>query len=263
MGASDITGTAAGIDSGDDRTAAARERLLDAALAHVVFDGWTEATLRQAAAETGDDMALARLTFPRGGIDMALAFHRRADRALSTALDRAELSSMRMRDRIAFCVRKRIEIVAPHREAVRRGASLFALPMNAPDGARAIWETSDLIWNRCGDSSTDYNWYTKRAILASVISSTKLYWLGDNSTDYAASWAFLDRRIENVMQFEKGKAAFAGNPLARALTWGPRQVLGLIRAPGMRPAPVNPANRSYADKWPGTAPVTAGGPLPD
>lgn len=247
----------------DDRLAAARERLLDAALPHVVFDGWTETTLRRAALETGDDAALARLAFPRGGIDMALAFHRRADRDLSRALDRADLQSMRIRDRIAFCVRKRIEVVADHREAVRRGASLFALPTNAPEGARAVWETADLIWTHCGDDSTDYNWYTKRAILASVISSTMLYWLGDQSTDFVSSWGFLDRRIDNVMQIEKGKSALRDNPLAAVLTWGPRRALGLIRAPGLRPAPPEPARRAYADDWPGTTPVSVGGPLPE
>lgn len=249
--------------TGDERLDAARERLLDAALPHVVFDGWTEATLRGAAVDTGDHMTLARLAFPRGGIDMALAFHRRADRELRKALDRADLDSMRMRDRITFAVRKRIEVVAGHREAVRRGASLFALPMNAPEGARAVWDTADLIWQRCGDTSTDYNWYTKRAILASVISSTKLYWLGDQSTDFASTWAFLDRRIENVMQFEKGKAAFIANPLARAMSWGPRQILKFVSAPGPRPVPPEPAGRAYADEWPGTTPVTVGGPLPE
>jgi ubiquinone biosynthesis protein COQ9 len=249
--------------TGDDRLEAARERMLDAALPHVVFDGWTEATLRQAAVEAGDDMALARLAFPRGGIDMALAFHRRADRELGKALDRAELDSMRIRDRITFAVRKRIEVIAGHREAVRRGASLFALPLNAPEGARAVWETADLIWRRCGDTSTDYNWYTKRAILASVISSTKLYWLGDQSTDFASTWAFLDRRIENVMQFERGKAAFIANPLAQAMTWGPRQILKFVSAPGVRPVAPEPAGRAYADEWPGTTPVTVGGLLPE
>lgn len=242
---------------------AARDRVLDAALPHVVFDGWTMTTLRHAVAETGDDMALAQLAFPRGGVDMALAFHRRADRQLGESLDNSDLQSMRIRDRIAFCVRKRIEIVAGHREAVRRGASLLALPTNAPEGARAVWETADLIWTRCGDTATDYNWYTKRAILASVISSTMLYWLGDNSTDFTATWAFLDRRIENVMQVEKGKAAFSNNTLARAVTWGPRQLLGLIRAPGVRTTVAPTGPRSYADDWPGTTPVAVGGPLPD
>lgn len=236
-----------GIDGapGEDRLAEARERLLDAALAHVVFDGWTAATLRAAVAETGIEPGLARLAFPRGGVDMALAFHRRADRQLAEALDRADLATMRTRDRIAFAVRRRIELVADHREAVRRGASLFALPINAPEGARAVWETADLIWTRCGDTSTDYNWYTKRAILSSVISATMLYWLGDQSTDFESTWAFLDRRLEGVMRFEKARAALQSNPLARAMLWGPNQVLGLIRAPGARRRRAHPGYPPY------------------
>jgi ubiquinone biosynthesis protein COQ9 len=223
-----------------DRLDDAREKLLDAALPHVVFDGWTEASLRAAVRETGIDRELARLALPRGGIDMALAFHARADRLLAEALDRADLSTLRIRDRIAFCVRKRIEVVAEHREAVRRGASLFALPQNAPEGMRALWHTADLIWIRCGDTATDYNWYTKRMILASVISATKLYWLGDQSTDYASTWAFLDRRIDDVMQFENTKAAIERNPLTRAMMWGPSRVLAMIRAPGARRGPTYP-----------------------
>ena len=220
--------------TGADRLTEERETLLDAILPHVPFDGWTETALRAAVRETGIDRELARLAFPRGGIDMALAFHRRADRRLADLLDRADLQSMRIRDRIAFCVRKRIDVVAEHREAVRRGASLFALPQNAPEGMRALWETADLIWDRCGDTASDYNWYTKRMILASVISATMLYWLGDQSTDHASTDAFLERRIDDVMQFEKTKAAFERNPLARAMMWGPSRVLGLIRAPGAR-----------------------------
>jgi len=212
----------------------ARERLIEAALPHVVFDGWSTTTLDAAIAESGVDAGLARLTFPRGAIDMALAFHRRADRALADELAAAELDDMRIRDRITHCVRRRIELVAEHREAVRRGATLLALPPNAPEGARAIWETADIIWTACGDTATDYNWYTKRMILSSVYSATVLYWLGDASPDFANSWAFLDRRIEEVMRFEKTKAQLNENPLVRAALWGPMQVLGAIRAPGAR-----------------------------
>ncbi|HLS18326.1 MAG TPA: COQ9 family protein [Paracoccaceae bacterium] len=247
----------------DDRLSAARARLLEAALPNVAFDGWSDATLRRAASITGDDMALARLAFPRGGIDMALAFHRDADRQLAEALDRADLGSMRIRDRITFAVRKRIEIIAREREAVRRGASLMALPLNTPEGARAIWETADLIWNRAGDMSTDYNWYTKRAILSSVLSSTMLYWLGDESTDFSSTWSFLDRRIENVMAFEKRKAAFAKNPIARAMSWGPRQILRFAKAPGTHGVRPDPGGRAYAEEWNGMSPVSVGDPLPD
>lgn len=253
-----------GSDSRDDgRLSAARARLLAAALRNVAFDGWSDATLRQAASATGDDMALARLAFPRGGIDMALAFHRDVDRQLAEALDAADLDSMRIRDRITFAVRKRIEILGTEREAVRRGAALMALPLNAPEGARAIWESADLIWRHCGDMSTDYNWYTKRAILSSVISSTMLYWLGDESTDFASTWAFLDRRIENVMQFEKRKADLTKSPLARAMSWGPRKILRAFTAPGTHGASPEKGRRAYAEEWDGVSPVSVGDPLPD
>ena len=210
------------------------ERLIEAALPHVVFDGWTTAILDAAIAESGVDAGLARLAFPRGGIDMALAFHRRTDRALADELAVADLDAMRIRDRIIHCVRRRIELVAEHREAVRRGVTLLALPIHAPEGAREIWRTADIIWTACGDTATDYNWYTKRMILGSVYSATVLYWLGDPSPNFANTWTFLDRRIENVMEFEKTKAQLNDNPLVRAILWGPMQVLGAIKAPGTR-----------------------------
>ena len=216
----------------DDHLSEARERLLEAALPHVVFDGWSSATLAAAIAESGVDAGLARLAFPRAGIDMALAFHRRADRALAGELAAADLEDMPVRDRITHCLRRRIELVAEHRDAVRRGATLLALPNHAPEGARAIWQTADLIWTACGDTATDFNWYTKRIILSSVFSATVLYWLGDASPNFANTWAFLERRIEDVMRFEKTKAQFRENPLVRAAIWGPMQVLNLVRAPG-------------------------------
>ena len=216
----------------DDHISQARERLIEAALPHVVFDGWGAATLDAAIAESGVDAGLARLAFPRGGIDMALAFHRRADRALADELADADLDDMRIRDRISHCLRRRIELIAEHRDAVRRGAILLALPLHAPEAARAIWQTADIIWTACGDTATDYNWYTKRMILSSVYSATVLYWLGDQSPDFANTWAFLERRIDDVMRLEKTKAELKDNPLVRAAMWGPMQVLNLVRAPG-------------------------------
>lgn len=220
-----------------DHLGEARERLLDAALTHVVFDGWSGAALDAAIADTGLDPSLARLAFPRGGIDMVLAFHRRADRRLAAELAEADLSAMRMRERIVHCLRRRIELVADHREAVRRGAALLALPIYAAEGAKLVWETADTIWNACGDTATDYNWYTKRMSLGAIYSATMLYWLGDASPNHANSWTFLDRRIDEVMRFEKTKARLEESPLLRAAFWGPRQLLGLIRAPGARGRP--------------------------
>lgn len=214
-----------------DPVEAAKSLVLDAALPHVPFDGWSEKTLRQAIEDSGVDEGLARLAFPRGAIDLALWFHDRADNELAAFLASGALDGMRIRDRVAFAVRKRLELVAAEREAVRRAAALFALPIYAADGARAIWRTADIIWTGIGDTADDANWYTKRAILSGVYSSTVLYWLGDSSEGFEDSWAFLDRRIEGVMQFEKFKAQVNKNPLGRLLMTGPNMVSRMVKPP--------------------------------
>ncbi len=217
--------------------------LLDAALIHVPFDGWSDDALRAAATDTGIDLARARALYPRGGVDLALAYHRRGDAQMAARLDQEDLGHLRFRDRIATALRYRIE-AAEDRELVRRGTTLFALPPYAADGARALWGTVDLIWTRLGDTSDDYNWYTKRATLAGVYSATVLYWLGDDSPGASATWSFLDRRIDEVMQIERVKGALRRNPIARALMAGPNAVLSCIRPPA----------RSARDDLPGHVP---------
>lgn len=209
-------------------------RLLDAALLHVPFDGWSEATFRAAIRDTGIEPAVARALCPRGALDLAVAFHRRGDRAMRDRLRATDLSEMRMRDRIAYAVRLRLEVTGD-KEAVRRGTTLFALPGYAPEGARLVWETADAIWTALGDTSDDVNWYTKRATLSAVYSATVLYWLGDETPDSSATWAFLDRRIGDVMQFEKVKAQVGENPVLKRVFAGPAWVLGKVRAPMRAP----------------------------
>jgi len=208
-----------------------KDRLLDAALAHVPFDGWSDRSLQAAAADCGVQMALARAAFPRGSVDLALAYHARGDAAMVAALQAADLSALRFRDRIAQAVRTRLDLA--DRELVRRGTTLFSLPQHAADGAAAIWRTADAIWTALGDTSTDLNWYTKRATLSAVYGSTVLYWLGDDAPDHQPTWEFLDRRIDGVMQFEKLKASVRENPLGKALLAGPLKILDHIRAPGV------------------------------
>ncbi len=206
------------------------ERILDAALSHVPFDGWSEPTFRAAVAESGVDPVVARGLFPRGAVDLAVAYHKQGDARMLARLSAADLAEMRFRDKVAFSVRARIE-AAEDREAVRRGSTLFALPPYAADGARLIWGTSDAIWTALGDSSRDINWYTKRATLSGVYSSTVLYWLGDDSPTNEATWQFLDRRIEDVMRFEKLKAQVRDNRLLSGLMAGPARILERVRAP--------------------------------
>ena len=217
---------------GDDMsTTSTKDILLDAALMHVPFDGWSDTALAAALADTGLDATLAKAVFPRGPVDMALAYHARGDAQMLAALQAADLGDMRFRDRIAHAVRLRLEAVED-KELVRRGMTLFALPPYAADGARALWQTADHIWQALGDTSQDVNWYTKRATLSAVYSATVLYWLGDTSEDDAATWAFLDRRIDNVMQIESLKAKARANPALSRLLQGPLGLLGRIRAPG-------------------------------
>jgi ubiquinone biosynthesis protein COQ9 len=206
-----------------------RDRVLDAALLHVPFDGWSDRTLRAAAADAAVDAGLARALFPRGGVDLALAYHQRGDAAMVTRLRAMDMGSLRFRDRIAAAVRARLEDA--DQELVRRGTTLFSLPMHAADGAKAIWGTADRIWTALGDTAQDLNWYTKRATLSAVHAATVLYWLGDSSPGKQATWEFLDRRIEQVMQFEKLKAGLRENPLGKALMAGPMKVFETIRAP--------------------------------
>lgn len=210
-------------------TPATAERLLDAALPHVAFDGWSEATLAAAAADTGTDIALARALYPRAGLDLALAYHRAGDRRLAADLAARDLGALRLRERIALAVRLRLEDA--DLEAVRRAATLLALPQNAPDAARAVWATADTIWTALGDTSEDGNWYSKRAILAAVHSSTVLYWLGDDSPGQVETWAFLDRRIENVMQFEGAKARIKASPVLNPVLGLPFRVLESLKKP--------------------------------
>ncbi|MGC1487476.1 MAG: COQ9 family protein [Albidovulum sp.] len=205
-----------------------RARLLDAALEHVAFDGWSVATFAAAVADTGADPGLAKVLFPRGAFDMAVAYHKRSDALMVEALSAQDLGALRFRERVALAVRLRLEVAEP--EAVRRGAALFALPQNLATGAGLIWGTADAIWRALGDNSQDINWYSKRASLSAVYSATVLYWLGDSSEDHKASWEFLDRRIEDVMRFEKTKADFRASPMAKVLA-GPLGLLERIKAP--------------------------------
>lgn len=192
--------------------------LLSAALLHVPFDGWSESAFKAAIDDTGADPTVARGLFPRGAIDLAAAYHRRGDDAMAQALGARDLTELRYRDRVALAVRLRLESV-DDKEAVRRGATLFALPIHAAEGAKLIWGTADRIWDALGDTARDINWYTKRATLSGVYSSTVLYWLGDDSLDHQATWAFLDRRIDDVMQIEKVKAQVRKTPgLSRVMT---------------------------------------------
>ena len=205
-------------------------QLLEAALSHVPFDGWSEATVRAAIAETGVDPTLAKAVFPRGGVDLALAYHTAGDAEMLDALKATDLSALRFRDRIAAAIRFRVNAIKD-KEVLRRSSALLSLPHHAADGVKAIWGTADKIWTALGDTSEDVNWYTKRATVSGVYASTTLYWLGDESAEYEATWAFLDRRIDDAMQIEKVKAQVRESRFLSQLMAGPNWLLSGIKAP--------------------------------
>ncbi|WP_417726601.1 COQ9 family protein [Roseovarius sp.] len=205
-------------------------RLLDAAALHVPFDGWSDTTVRLAAEDAGIAPGLVAAICPRGAVDLALAYHAAGDAAMLERLAETDLSALRFRDRVAFAVRARLDVVED-RELVRRGMALFSLPPYAADGARALWQTADHIWTALGDTSQDVNWYTKRATLSGVYGATVLYWLGDDSDGNTKTVEFLDRRIEDVMQIETFKAKARANRLVSGLMAGPLSFLSRIRAP--------------------------------
>lgn len=203
-----------------------RDALIAAVLAHVPFDGWGERALLAAADECGIGGDAARRAFPRGAPSLIEYHSARADRRMEAGLDAEALKGLSVRRRIAAAVRLRLAQEEPHPEVVRAAMAYFALPLNAGLSLKCLYRTVDTVWFAIGDKSTDFSFYSKRALLAGVYGATLLYWLDDRSEDHQESWAFLDRRLEDVMRVGrlKGKLqSFLPSPeiLARLITGGP------------------------------------------
>jgi ubiquinone biosynthesis protein COQ9 len=182
-----------------------RRKVLEAALTHVPFDGWTRETLRRAAKDAGVEQGLAELAFPNGATSLLDVFAAEMDRRMLEALAAQDTASMRIRDRIIAGVRARLEALTPYREAERRAVGYLTLPPNAALGFKIVARTVDAMWRTAGDRSTDFNYYTKRALLAGVYTTTLAYWLQDESEDFAETWAFLGRRVDDVMKIQKAR----------------------------------------------------------
>ncbi|MBI1260950.1 MAG: COQ9 family protein [Rhizobiales bacterium] len=189
-----------------DHLADIKARVLAEALPNAGFDGWSARLMQESAKAAGVSHGDMRLAFPKGALDLVDYFLSQGDRQMEEALARVDLAAMKIRERITLAVRLRLEADMPYREALRRAITTAALPTSGGLGPRTLYRTVDAIWRAVGDTSTDFNFYSKRAVLAGVYSSTVLHWFSDETEDFSDTWAFLDRRIENVMQFEKAKA---------------------------------------------------------
>ena len=186
----------------DELRLALAPRLAEAA----VFDGWTEAAVNNAAQGQGVAPATARIAFPGGAMDMIAAWIESIDADMARALTAERLGNLPIRERIRALVQFRLDALAGREEALRRALSIMAMPQNAVQAARLGWHSADAMWRLAGDTSTDYNHYTKRVTLAGVYAATLLVFANDQSDGKAATTAFLARRIDGVMRFEKAKA---------------------------------------------------------
>jgi ubiquinone biosynthesis protein COQ9 len=190
-----------------------KDRVADAVAVEAAFDGWTRTSLGTASRNLALPAGEAERLFPGGPLDVLVWLSDRADRRMVGDMEAEGVATLKMRDRIREAVRIRLERHIGGREAARRAFALLALPFNALLAAKLLYRTVDAIWYAAGDTSVDFNFYTKRATLAAVYSSTLLYWLNDPSLGSEATWSFLDRRIDDVMKIEKLKA--------RAKSWRP------------------------------------------
>jgi ubiquinone biosynthesis protein COQ9 len=184
--------------------------ILRAALRNVAFDGWSERTLHQGAEAAGTTPEAVARAFPRGVADLVEAFSEWADRTMIEALASRDLSGLRTREKVALAVRLRLEALQPHREAVRRLNSYFALPLNGLQAARLVARTVDAIWYAAGDRATDFSYYTKRGLLAAAYGATVLYWLADESEGHSATWAFLERRLDDTLRLPRLRGELEG-----------------------------------------------------
>lgn len=192
------------------------------------FDGWSDVAVRDAASAAGLDPAAASFAFSGGSMQMIEAWVQAVDAAMQTALPPDQIAQLKIRERIRTLVQFRLDAIVHQKEALRRALSIMALPQNAPRTLALGWRSADAMWRLAGDTATDYNHYTKRMTLGSIYAATLAVYVNDSSDDHADTKAFLDRRIEGIMKFEKAKAQLLR---PREELFSPARLLGRLRYP--------------------------------
>lgn len=177
---------------------------------HAAFDGWRPQAVTMAAQEKEIDPDIAALAFADGPVDMIDGWFASIDTGMIAALPADELATLSIRKKIIALIEARLTLLAPDREALRRAIAILALPTNALRAGKLGWRAADVMWRAAGDTAVDFNHYSKRTTLTAVYAATLLVFVDDESEGHADSRAFLARRIENVMQFEKAKAKLKG-----------------------------------------------------
>lgn len=186
-----------------------QQDILKEAVKLAPFEGWNTHTLEKAALAAGLDKGYEQIAFTGGIADLVDYFIRHLDDKMLKKAAKNDILKMKIRERIPYLVKCRLEESAEYKSALRKTVSYYTNPINAAEGTKSLWKTVDCMWYAAGDDASDFNYYTKRMTLAAVYSSTLLYWLKDDSENHQKTWEFLDRRIGNVMSFHKTKAKFS------------------------------------------------------
>ena len=218
-------------DTSSPNTAPPKDLILQAVLQDVAFEGWTDVMVQRAAVRAGLPDGAGRLYFPDGPVEIIRYWSEQMDASAREEIEGLDLESLKIRERVTQGVILRLQQIGRHEEAARRAQARLSLPDGLSTGAAVMWSAADMIWRAIGDTSTDGNFYSKRAVLSGVLASTAPVWLNDALPNKPDARAFLDRRIENVMQFEKVKAR------VRTVTGGlpdPAELLGRLRYGGLR-----------------------------
>ncbi|MBL4869682.1 MAG: COQ9 family protein [Robiginitomaculum sp.] len=209
-----------------DPSLKARRAILDAMLKHVPFDGWSSLSLKQAVKDAGLPSGADELYFSGGPLEVITFWNTQNDGYMMAEMAKLDQSKMRIRDKITRAILFRLKIISPHEEAAKRAIARTALPDGLALSPKILWASADAMWRAIGDTSTDFNYYTKRTSLSAVISTSLLAWLSDDDSKKVKALAFIDARIENVMQFEGAKFKFKKRI---ATLPDPAEILGKIR----------------------------------
>lgn len=207
---------------------ALRRQLAPAIADAAAFDGWTAEAVTQAADMAGVDRDLAAFAFREGQMAMISAWIGHVDAEMERSTPASSLTGLPIRERIRRLVMARLDAVTGREEALTRALAIMALPANLAAATRLGWHSADAMWRLAGDTASDYNHYTKRAILAGIYAATLHVFAREKDPEKPETRAFLDRRIEGIIRFEKAKAQVLRKPEER---FSVGRLLGRLRYP--------------------------------
>ncbi len=182
-------------------------KLLDIFLKNASFNGWNNQTLEKSAQQCGFNKGYLSLLFPNQIKDLTSFFYnKKNDELISLYKEKSNLITAKTTERIIYLIELKFSLYNPIREAIRSLFSYNILPQNLFSAQKALWNICDLIWFLANDKSTDFNYYTKRGLLAYVYSTTMLFWLDDTSPNFEQTKLFIRKQINKVLKVGKTKS---------------------------------------------------------